>query len=58
MIHTKINGTGAGAGEGGSNSIDFILFHNLHQYLLGSNNMRGMILSYNSIFHHISPNHD
>ena len=59
MSHTKIGGTGAGGGVGGgSNSIDFILFYNLHQFSLGSNNKRDMILSYDSRFQHISPNLD
>ena len=45
MSHTKIGGTGAGGkGGGGSNSIDFILFYNLHQFSLGSSNKRDMIL--------------
>ena len=59
LSHAKIGGTGSsGGGGGGSNSIDFILFYNFRQSLLGSNKMRDIVLSYDSRFHHISHNHD
>ena len=36
---------GGGGGGGGNSSIDVILFYDFHQFSLGSNNLRGMILS-------------
>ena len=63
--HTKIGGVGGvGEREGGNNSIDMVLFYDLHQSLLGNNNLRGlrdMILPYDSInrrCHQISPDHE
>ena len=66
LSHTKIDGTGGGGGgrgsrDGSNNSIDMILFCDFHQSSSGNNNLRDMILSYDSInrrFHHISPNND
>ena len=61
--HTKIDGTGGGGRgreDGGNISIDMILFYDFHQSSLQSNNLRDMILSYDSInrrFLYISPNH-
>ena len=57
--HTKIGGTGDCGG--GNNLVDMILFCELHLSFLGSNDLRDMILSHDSInwrFHHIAPNRD
>ena len=47
---TAIGDTGGGGrGVGGNNSIDTILFYDFHQSSLKSNNLRDMIVSYDSI---------
>ena len=62
--YTKIDGTdggGRGREDGGNNSIDVILFCDFQKSSLRNNNLRDMILSYDSInrrFLYISPNHD
>ena len=63
--HTKLGATGdVVEGEGNNNSIDMIFFYDVHQSLMGNNNLRGltdMILPYDFInkrYHQISPNHD
>ena len=46
---------------GSKNSIDMNPFYDFHQSSLGSNNLRDMLLSYDSVdiwLHRISPNHD
>ena len=41
--HTKLGGTGdVGERKGDNNSVDMILFYDVHQSLMGNNNLRGM----------------